>query len=258
MSGIDPFIDLCDSIALVTGGSRGIGASTAERLAASGAKVAVFGRDQAALDATVARITEAGGAAIPVTGEATSFGDLEAARRRVEEVWGAVDVLAAFAGGDVPAVPLWELEIADWRRIVDLNLTGSFLALKAFMPSMIAEGRGSVVLMASATARTPRPGVASASYMSAKGGVMTLTKVAAAEGAPHGVRVNCVSPSVIATGMATGKRTSEELAALAASIPLGRLGEPIDVAAAATFLASSQASWVTGITLDVAGGRVMP
>jgi 3-oxoacyl-[acyl-carrier protein] reductase len=252
------YADLRNKVALVTGGSRGIGAATCLEFAASGMKVAVHGRDPDAIDRTVGVIAASGGVAVGIRGDVCSAVDLELARQAVESALGPVDVLATFAGGDVPALPLSELSEQQWRDVVDLNLTSSFLSLHTFLPGMLERGRGAVILMASATARVARPGVASAAYVAAKGGVMALCRQAAAESGPRGVRVNCVSPSIVLTEPALRKRTPEELDSLAETVPLRRLGMSQDVAAAAAFLASDASSWITGVTLDVAGGRVMP
>jgi 3-oxoacyl-[acyl-carrier protein] reductase len=249
---------LAGKVAVVTGGSRGLGAATARCLASSGARVGVHGRDRSAIDQVVGEIVAAGGLAVGLEGDVRSGADLARIRGEVEGLLGPVDVLAAFAGGDVPAGPLTELSEDDWRHVVDLNLTSTYLTLHEFLGGMLARRSGSVILMASATARAGRPEVASAAYAASKGAVMTLCRHVATEVAPKGVRVNCVSPSVVMTDLARRKRTEEEAEALAATIPLRRLGVPGDVAAATAFLASDAASWITGITLDVAGGRVMP
>jgi 3-oxoacyl-[acyl-carrier protein] reductase len=252
-----PYSELRDKVAVVTGGSRGIGAATCRVLAANGMRVVVHGRDPAAIDDVVRSIQSDGGQAMGVSADARDPGQVAALRRKAEEAFGPVEVLAAFAGGDLTPRSVAETAVEDWQATVDNNLTATFLAAKEFVGPMVHRRSGSIVLMASATARIPRPGVVTAAYAAAKGGVMVLTRHLAAEVGPHGVRVNCVSPSVVLTETERAKRTPEEIEQLAATVPLRRLGVPEDVASATLFLASDAASWMTGLTLDVAGGRVM-
>lgn len=163
-------------------------------------------------------------------------------------------MLVACAGGGGRGGPLVEETTAEWRRTLEANLTSAFLTLKAFLPSMYAARRGAVVLMSSSAGR--QLSGASAAYAAAKAGLQSLMRQAAAEAAPNGVRINAIAPSSIVT---------ERLAAQPAGVldeivkgfPLGRLGQVGDVSAATLFLLSEAASWITGVTLDLAGGRVM-
>jgi 3-oxoacyl-[acyl-carrier protein] reductase len=241
--------------ALVTGGSRGIGAGTARALAARGARVVVSGRDEARLAGVVAGIRAAGGQAIAHAADVTDAAALAGLREAAETAFGPVEVLMAFAGGLGEPVPFLELPEARWRASVDANLTATFLTLQAFLPRMVERRRGAVVTMASTAGR--QPGRASAAYGAAKAGIIMLTHQVAGDMAPHGVRINCVAPSAIRTERMEAFVTPERLEALAASFPLGRVGEVEDVAEAALFLASDQASWITGVVLDLTGGRVM-
>lgn len=138
---------------------------------------------------------------------------------------------------------------------MDANLTATFLTVRSFLPGMIARGRGAIVTMASTAGR--QAGGASASYAAAKAGVIMFTRHIAAEVGKHGVRVNCLAPSAIRSEQMLGSMPEEQQREMAALFPLGRLGTPEDVALAALFLASESASWLTGVTLDVTGGRVM-
>jgi 3-oxoacyl-[acyl-carrier protein] reductase len=252
-----PYPELRDKVAVVTGGSRGIGAATCRLLAANGMRVVVHGRDRAAIDEVVRGIESDGGRAIGVAADARDAAQVAALRRTAEDELGPVEVLAAFAGGDLVPRPVVDTSVEDWQATIDNNLTATFLAAKEFVGPMIARRSGSIVLMASATARIARPGVVTPAYAAAKGAVMVLTRHLAAEVGPHGVRVNCVSPSVVLTDTERAKRTPEEIEQLVATVPLRRLGTPDDVASATLFLASDGASWMTGLTVDVAGGRVM-
>jgi 3-oxoacyl-[acyl-carrier protein] reductase len=237
---------LTDKVAVVTGGSRGIGLETARRLTGHGARVAVMARRVEAVDSALA-----------IAGDATSLEDLERVRERVEAELGPVDVVAAFAGsGQARPGPVWELSDDDWRSTVDGHLTATFLTFKAFLLGMVERGRGAIVTMASAAGRTPTP-AAPAPYAAAKAGIVALTRHVAAQVGPSGVRVNCISPSTVLTERTAQVMPDDVRRRFTEQHPLGRLGEPSDVAEAACFLASDRAAWLTGVVLDVAGGAVM-
>jgi 3-oxoacyl-[acyl-carrier protein] reductase len=249
--------DLAGKVAVVTGGSGGIGAATCRLLAANGARVAVNGRDQARIDTVVEAIRAAGGQAIGVAGDCTDLAAVDGIRQRVEQDLGPAEVLAAFVGGGrAQPGPVADVPEEDWRSTVDGSLTATFLTLKSFLPGMIERGRGAIVTMASSAARLPGLG-APAPYVAAKAGVVMLTRQIASEVGRHGIRVNCLAPHTILTEQIQRRAPEEWRQKMAAAIPLGRLGTPEDVALAALFLASDSASWLTGVTLDVAGGYVM-
>ncbi|MEW9548235.1 SDR family NAD(P)-dependent oxidoreductase [Nonomuraea sp. NPDC050783] len=257
--------DLRGRVALVTGGSGGIGRETAKVLAGQGMRVAVNGRDPAAIEAAVKDVQEhawdagerACDAVIGVAADGTDFAAVEAMRAEVERRLGPVDVLAVFAGGGTGRpVPLDRLAEDDWHATLDANLTSTFLVLKSFLPGMRERRAGSIVTMASLAARLPTG--ASIAYTAAKAGVIALTRQLAHELGPLGVRVNCVSPSTIMTERLAGRMPAEFERRLLAEHPLGRLGTPLDVANVTAFLASDASSWLTGLTIDVAGGKWMP
>jgi 3-oxoacyl-[acyl-carrier protein] reductase len=245
---------LAGRVALVTGGSRGIGAAIAESLAAQGANVMVCGRDAAALARVVARVRSSGGEAQMGIGDVTDEAAIEMLRRSAEATFGPVELLVACAGGGGDPTPVLEEDTARWRRTLDLNLTSVFLTLKAFLPSMCERRRGAVVTMASSAGR--HLSGASAGYAAAKAGLLSLTRQAALEAAGRGVRINAIAPSAILTDRLAAQ-PDEMREKIAQGFPLQRLGTVDDVAAAALFLLSDAASWITGVTLDVAGGRVM-
>jgi len=251
------YLDLTGKVALVTGGSGGIGAATCRLLAANGARVAVNGRDQARIQAVVDAIHTGGGEAIGVTGDCTDLAAIERMRQQVEQDLGPAEVLAAFVGGGrARPGPVADVAEEDWRSTVDGSLTATFLTLKSFLPGMSQRGRGAIVTMASSAARLPGLG-APAPYVAAKAGVIMLTRQVASEVGRHGVRVNCLAPHTILTEQIQRVAPEEWREKMVAAIPLGRLGTPEDVALAAVFLASDSAAWITGVTLDVAGGYVM-
>jgi 3-oxoacyl-[acyl-carrier protein] reductase len=247
--------DLAGKVAVVTGGSRGIGAATARALADNGAAVAVVGRDQAAIDATVQTITAHGATALGVPADCTVDDDLKALARTVEAQLGAVDILAPFAGGNGMPVPTDTESAAHWREVIESDLTSTFLTISAFLSSMRARRSGAIITMSSAAAR--QPAKSSAAYAAAKAGVIAFTRHLASELANDGIRVNCLAPSAVENDKMRTWVSAEDRKALGATFPLRRIGQPEDIAAATLFLASTASSWITGVTLDVAGGKIM-
>jgi 3-oxoacyl-[acyl-carrier protein] reductase len=246
--------DLAGKVAIVTGGSRGIGAATAAALAANGALVAVVGRDEAAMIAITAGITERGGRAIWLAADCTVPSDLERMTEIVTNQLGPADVVASFAGGDGMPVPTAAETPEHWREVIDTDLNSVFYTVRAVLPAMTGRG-GTIVTMSSAAAR--QAARSAAAYAAAKAGVIAFTRHLAGELAPHRIRVNCLAPSATENDKMRAWMSADQRAALGASFPLGRLGQPDDVAAAALFLASDASAWITGATLDVAGGKIM-
>ena len=247
--------DLAGKVAFVTGGSRGLGAATCCALAANGAKVAVNGRDTAAVDHVVGDLRAKGADATPVIADCTDRDALARARDHIEAALGPVDVLVAFAGGGRQPQPVADIDEHEWRADIDRNLTATFITVKIFLPGMIPRRRGAIITMASTAARLP--GGAPIAYAAAKAGIVNLTQQVAKEVGPHGIRVNCLAPSTVVNERMQAAIPDQQRQQMATMYPLGRLGEPDDVAEAALFLASDASSWITGITLDIAGGQVM-
>jgi 3-oxoacyl-[acyl-carrier protein] reductase len=259
------YADLNGKIVVVTGGSRGIGADTARAFAAEGARVCVAGRDSHALDHVAKDIGGSG-----IAADVTDFAAIETLRRRVEDELGPVDVLCAFAGGGIarpgPTAAMTEQE---WHSVVDGNLTATFLTLKSFLPGMQDRKTGSIITMSSSAGRLPtnlpagpggdmgNPWGAPVAYEAAKAGVQALTRHVAAEVGPHGVRANCLAPGTIRTERTARYMSQEVQDGIAAMHPLGRIGQTSDVANTTLFLASEQSAWLTGVTIDVAGGKTM-
>lgn len=251
MSVHGPLLDLEGRVALVTGASRGIGAATALRLAEAGARVALIARSRADLDDVAATLPESHALALPA--DVSSAADIDAALTRVRDHWGAVDILVNNAG-EIATGDYVDVDSQAWTRMLDINLGGAFRLVQAVGPGMQAAGWGRIVMVTSVTAQTG--GVSGAAHYSAsKGGLAALTKTLARDLAASGVTVNAVAPGQIDTSPEV--LPVERRAEVVSRIPLGRLGEPRDVADAILFLASDLASYITGATIDVNGGLLM-
>src|SRR5271170_485007 len=246
--------DLKGKVAFVTGGSSGIGATTCRLLAANGVRVGVNGRNEAAIEGVVRAIRDAGGEATASPADCTRAEELSRASELVTRDLGAVDILVAFAGAGGEPTPFAQLTEEKWRAVVDANLTATFLTVKTFAPAMLERRRGTIVTMSSSAGRVP--GLASPPYAASKAGIVMLTGHLAKELAPQGVRVNCVAPSAIMNDR-LAKVPEAKLREIAAGFPLGRIGVPDDVALATLYLVSESSSWVTGVTLDISGGRII-
>jgi 3-oxoacyl-[acyl-carrier protein] reductase len=255
LATVGRYPDLTGKVAVVTGGSRGIGAATAAAFAANGAAVAAVGRDEAALAAVAAGIAARGGRAIWVAADCTVPGDLARMAATVAAELGPADILAAFAGGSGMPVPTETERPEHWREVIETDLNSVFYTVHAVLPAMLARGRGAIITMSSAAAR--QASQSAAAYAAAKAGVIAFTRHLAGELAPRGIRVNCIAPSATENDKMRAWLSAEQRAALGATFPLRRLGQPADVAAATLFLAADASAWITGSTLDVAGGKIM-
>jgi 3-oxoacyl-[acyl-carrier protein] reductase len=244
-------------VALVTGSSRGIGAAIAHRFVLEGARVAIHGRDRAALADVRQAIEREGGSAVAVTGDVTDFNALETMRKHVDHALGPIDILVTNAGGNFTTLgPIEETSEDGWRASIDGNLTSTFLTIKSVLPGMKRRRSGNIVTVSSAAARRPHP-QSPIPYAVAKAGVQMLTQDVAAQAGPYGIRVNCIAPETILTQRNAERIPRDQQVAMIEMHPLRRLGATEDVASAALYLASDESSWVTGIILDVAGGAVM-
>ncbi len=261
MAGTEPlpvptYPDLAGRVAVVTGGSKGIGAATCRALAANRARVAVVAREQAAIDALVEELRARGTEAIGVSANMVSAPEIERMRDTVESELGPADILIPFAGGFGRHTPIWEIDESEWHDVIESNLTSTFLTCKAFLPGMLERRRGAIVTMASNGGRFLDIPL-TASYAAAKAGIVMFTRHVAKEVGPRGVRVNCVAPATVVSERVNRILSPERIEEIAALSPLGRIGVPEDAALATLFLVSESASWLTGVTLDVAGGRIM-
>lgn len=240
--------------ALVTGASRGIGRAVAVALAAAGAKVAVnYAGNDAAAEETKAAIEVAGGAAILVKADIANREEVEEMVRQTVEAFGQIDILVNNAGITRDGL-LMRMKDEDFDAVVNTNLKGVYYATKAVMKLMMKKRYGRIINMASVVGLTGNAG--QANYAAAKAGVIGFSKTVAKELASRGITCNMVAPGLIATDM-TKDLPEKAREAMLASIPLGRAGQPGDVAQAVLFLASDNASYITGQVINVDGGMVM-
>jgi len=253
---IPTYPDLAGRVALVTGGSKGIGAATCRVLAANGVRVAVGGRSQAGIDAVVAELREVGADAIGVSADVGETGQIERMHSKVRSELGPVDILLPFAGGFGAFTPVEEISAEEWREVIDANLTSTFLTVSAIVPSMIERRRGVIVTMSSNGGRYLDK-LLTASYAAAKAGVIQFTRHIAKELGPHGIRANTIAPATVSSERIERIMDPASRARVAEMSPLGTMGTPMDCALATLFLVSDSARWLTGVTLDVAGGRIM-
>lgn len=248
---------LRDKVAVVTGAASGIGRAIALALGGEGARVAVLDLDQAGAVAVAAEIAGAKGDAHPWQVDVAEPARVEAAVGAVVARWGTVHVLVNCAGWDRP-MPFVETTPDFWDKILGINLKGPIACTRAVLPAMIAQGYGKIVSIASDAGRVGSTG--EAVYSAAKGGLIAFTKTIARETARHRINVNCVCPGPSDTPLFQKEFAgpSPKLAeSLKRVIPWGRLGTPDDIAPAVVFLASDDASYITGQTLSVSGGLTM-
>jgi NAD(P)-dependent dehydrogenase (short-subunit alcohol dehydrogenase family) len=235
---------------LLTGAARGIGAATARRFAEEGASVLVTDVDVAEAGKTADALRETGASAEAFRCDVADRTSVEAAVAHAVDTFGALDVLVNNAYGCTPDVPLFEDEPDEvWAHDLDLTLTGAYRCSRAALPHLVASGRGAIVSIGSVNGIQD---FGNHAYSAAKAGLMSLTRTLAGHAAPRGVRVNLVAPGTVRTSAWEGRGPA--LAALSELYPLGRVGEPEDIAAAVAFLASRDAAWITGTTLCVDGG----
>ncbi|MFI7404180.1 SDR family NAD(P)-dependent oxidoreductase [Streptomyces sp. NPDC049541] len=235
---------------LVTGAARGIGAAVARRLAEEGARVLLTDVDAPEAARTAAVLREQGLAAEAAGCDVADRASVDAAVAHAVDAFGSLDVLVNSAASCTPDTPLFEDGPDEaWERDLDITLTGTYRCCRAALPHLAASGRGAVVNIGSVNALQD---FGNHAYSAAKAALVSLTRTMAAHVAARGVRVNLVVPGTVRTSAWEGRE--DELEALRPLYPLGRVGEPDDIAAAVAFLASREASWITGTSLTVDGG----
>jgi NAD(P)-dependent dehydrogenase (short-subunit alcohol dehydrogenase family) len=251
-------VKLRGQVAVVTGAGSGIGRATARALAAEGARVAVVDVDGASAEATARQIGEAGAEAVAFTVDVTDPGQVRGMVEAVARRWGTIDVLVNSAGLDHGIVPIEDLADEVWDRVMAVNAKGPFLCAKYVLPVMLRAGGGAIVNVASDLGYIAVPGLGA--YCSSKGALLQLTRVLAAEYGTRKIRVNAVCPTMVDTPMARRTLATHAdpegwLREIERGIPIGRIGQPDEIARVVVFLASADASYVTGAAVAVDGGR---
>ena len=244
-------VDLRGRVAVITGGAQGIGYATAERMLASGASVVLWDIDAARLGQAVAALASRG----PVSAdrvELTEEDSVAAAAAATLARHGRIDILVNNAGITGGNAPTWELDPAVWRRVVEVNLIAPFLACRAVVPQMIAQGYGRIVNIASVAGKEGNPNASH--YSASKAGLIGLTKSLGKELATKGVLVNAVAPAAARTAI-FDQMAPEHIAFMLGKIPMGRLVTVEEVAAMVCWLASEESSFSTGAVFDLSGGR---
>jgi NAD(P)-dependent dehydrogenase (short-subunit alcohol dehydrogenase family) len=250
-----------DKIALITAAGRGIGRATAEIIGREGGTVVAVDVDKDALEQVTGAVRTAGGVAHGIAADGLDAAQVRDVVGRTAATHRRIDILVNAVGGSTiigkPAAPVDELTLEDWQRLLHFNLTGTFLFCQAVVPIMKRQRSGKIVNISSIAGRGLSPS-SSAAYATAKGGIIALTRKLSLELGPHGITVNAIAPSLTLSprlrprwdGMSADEKQRE-----VARVPLGRIAEPQDQARVICFLASSDADFVTGVTIDVTGGQ---
>ena len=236
-------------VAVITGGVSGIGLAIARRLAGEGARLAIWDRDRAALDDVAARL------GAPAHAECLDLVDpaaVMAAGVSTAAALGRIDILVASAGITGPNGPVWEYPIADWQRVMDVNVNGVFYSNRSVVPHMLAGGWGRIVNIASVAGKEGNPNAAA--YSTSKAAVIGLTKSLGKELANTPIRVNCVTPAAVRTPIFE-QMSQQHIDFMLSKIPMGRFGTVDEVAAMVAWLCSEEASFSTGAVFDCSGGR---
>jgi len=244
----------------ITGGSRGLGREMALAIAEAGADVVLTGRDEASLADTAAAIRALGREAVTIAGDMGNPEECEATCLRALAEHGPIDLLINNVGGRLINVPVEEQSLADWQRILDLNLTSTFLCTRLLGGEMVRRGAGGrVINIASISGMIANRGIGGRSYETAKAAVIHFTKATAADWAPHGVTVNAICPGGFFTGpnQRWAREHPEVIEGFLQNVPMGKFGEPEDLGPLAVYLASDASRYMTGATLVIDGGYTL-
>ncbi len=246
---------LKDKVAVITGGAglNGLGFATAKMMAAQGAKVVILDLEPANPQAAAAQL---GAEHLGLVANVTDKASCEAAAAKIKAKYGRIDILVNNAGVTQPAKFL-DITGPDYERILDVSLRGTLYASQAVLPTMLEQKSGSIVCISSVSAQRGGGILGGPHYSAAKAGVLGLARAMAREYGGSNIRVNCVTPGLIATDINKGKIPADKHQAILDGIPLARIGEPNDVAGCVVFLASDLAKYLTGVTLDVNGGMLI-
>ena len=251
------YLDLNGKAALITGASSGIGAATAELLAELGARVAIgYFHNETGAEAVRSKIARAGGRAVTVRADVSKPDQIPALVSQAAAELGPIDILVNNAGSLIGRQKIAEITAECWDEVMDLNLKSAMLCSQAVAPAMIERKSGAIINVVSIAGRTGG-GPGAGAYATAKAGLIALTKALAKELAPHGIRVNAISPGTIDTPFHEVFSTPEMMRAFATSTPLGRVGTSQECATVIAFLASEAASFIVGETIEVNGGQLM-
>jgi 3-oxoacyl-[acyl-carrier protein] reductase len=244
-------IDLNQRVAIVTGGARGIGRSIAERLLASGARVSLWDIDAAALAAAASELG-APGAVHTVMVNLADLASVQAAAESTAAAFGKIDILVNNAGITGGNAKTWQIDPADWRRVMELNLNGPFYCCHSVVPHLLKNGYGRIVNIASIAGKEGNPNAAH--YSASKAGVIALTKSLGKELATANITVNAIAPAVIATDI-LNQMTQSHIDYMLSKIPMGRFGKKEEAAALVAWICSEECSFTTATVFDLSGGR---
>jgi len=243
-------LDMKGRAAIVTGGAAGIGLAIARRMVASGARVSLWDRDESALAAATKVLGAAHTAVVDVTREDAVVSAFSATADALHRI----DIMVCSAGITGPNTTVEQYPVAAWKEVIDVNLTGLFLCNRAVIAHMTANGYGRIVNIASIAGKEGNPNASA--YSASKAAVIALTKSLGKELAKTGVRVNCVTPAAVKTGM-FGQMTQSHIDFMLSKIPMGRFGEVDEIASMVCWLATEECSFATGAVFDLSGGRAV-
>ena len=253
----DPARRLAGRRAIITGAAGGIARATAIRFAEEGATVALSDLAISGAEETASMVRDAGGTAFALGGDVTDSASVKTMMAEAADKLGGIEILVTCAGGYRAYARFEEIDEADWRSVIDLNLNSVFLCCQAVLPYMKAGGWGRIVNLGSLAGRSTSAGTSPAHYAAAKAAVSMMTQYLAKDAAPFGITANTIAPGTTITDRVKGFLTEEKAETFRKATPVGYIAEPDDIAGVIAFLASEDSRYITGATIDVNGGRLM-